>query len=96
MTPFFYQNLTSQEEDQYVARFLKILESLEENALSYLFQKGVFLGDESYQGYEQLADDEKHRESIVKNLLRPGDKAGLGEETFIQVAMLLLKLLWYS
>ena len=92
MADFFYHHLSSEDQEQYVAKFLKILESLEENALSYLFQKGVFPGDARHHEYERQVCDEKQRESLIKGLLRPGDKVSLDEDTQKQIAVLLLKL----
>jgi hypothetical protein len=92
VAPISPQILSSQDEDQYVAKFLKILESLEENALSYLFQKGVFPNDENYRHYENKVNDEKNREFIVKTVLRPDANGTLDSEILKQIASLLLKL----
>jgi len=92
LTAFFYNHVSSQEEEQYVAKFLKILESLEENALSYLFQKGVFQGNAKFQSYEQRLSKNDFRDSLVQNLLRQGDKAAKDADLLNQAAVLLLTL----
>jgi hypothetical protein len=89
---FFYRSLSVQEDEQYVTKFLKILESLEENTLSYLFQKGVFPGDKAFQEYDRRVQEDSLREAIIKSLLRPGSSSGLDEETLKQAAVLLLTL----
>lgn len=84
--------MSREEEEQYVAKFTKILENLEENALSYLFQRGVFQGDASYRKYEQRVNDESLRDGIIKNLLRPDGKTADDDDSLKQIATLLQKL----
>ena len=92
MNPYFYITTSSQEEEQFVAKFLKILKSLGEHASSYLFQKGVVLGDENFDQYEEKLNDEKYRKSVVNTIMRPGDKDSLAQDLYPTLAVLLLKL----
>lgn len=92
MNPYFKVDITSaEEEEQHVAKFLKILSSLGELALSFLFQKGVVLGDQSYIDYNRQLADTRFRESIINTLLRPGDK-NTDNDSHCLVAILLFNM----
>jgi hypothetical protein len=92
MSAYFKVDITSAEEEaQYVAKFLKILNSLGEHASSYLFQKGVVLGDQSYMDYNRQLGDNRFRESIINTLLRPSDK-NADNDTYCLVAILLFNM----
>jgi hypothetical protein len=92
MNPYFKVDITSaEEEEQHVAKFLKILNSLGELALSFLFQKGVVLGDQSYIDYNRQLADNRFRESIVSTLLRSSDK-NTDNDSNCLVAILLFNL----
>ncbi|MGD8937959.1 MAG: hypothetical protein PVJ72_01180 [Gammaproteobacteria bacterium] len=92
MNPYFKVDITStEEEQQHVAKFLKILNSLGEHAASFLFQKGVVLGDDSYNDYDQQLSDSKFRESITNILLRPNGKEP-DKDTYCLVAVLLFNM----
>jgi len=92
MTPYFKVDITSaEEEQQQAAKFLKILNSLGEHASSYLFQKGVVLGDDSFSNYDQQLSDTKFRDSIINVLLRNSDK-DTDKDTLCQVAVLLFNM----
>jgi hypothetical protein len=92
MSSYFKVDITSAEEEQQrAAKFLKILKSLGEHAASFLFQKGVVLGDDSYNNYDRQLDDSKFRESIINILLRPSDKAP-DKDTYCMMAVLLFNM----
>ena len=92
MNPYFSTNIASpEEEEQYVAKFLKILTSLGEHASSYLFQKGVILGDDGFNNYDRQLGDSKFRESIINMLLRPADKDP-DKDLYCLVAILLFNM----
>jgi outer membrane biosynthesis protein TonB len=79
---------SAEEEEQTIAKFLKILNSLGEHASSYLFQKGVVLGDESFTDYDRQLSDNKFRDSIINMLIRPsGEEAD--KDALCLVAVLL-------
>jgi hypothetical protein len=91
MNPYFKVDFTSAEEEQHVAKFLKILNSLGELALSFLFQKGVVLGDQSYIDYNRQLADNRFRESLISTLLRPSDK-NTDNDSYCLVAILLFNM----
>lgn len=84
-------NVSAPDEQQQVARFLKLLNSLGEHAVSALGQKGVLLEDEQYKNYRRQLDDEKIKETIINTLLRESENH-TNQETFCLVAMLLYQL----
>lgn len=90
MDPYFYINSSDQEEQRYVAKFLKILESLGEHTASLLFQKGVVLGDDNYKSYEAQLVDEKLKDALINMLLRPGETDANDNDIYVLVAVLLL------
>lgn len=92
MNPFSYIDTTPQEEEQVTSKFLKILQSLGEHASSFLFQKGVVLGDDSYQQFEQQLEDEKYQKFVINALLRPGDNNSQKESIYPAAAIFLLQL----
>ena len=89
MNPYFKVDITSaEEEEQQAAKFVKILNSLGEHASSYLFQKGVVLGDQSYMDFNRQLSDNRFRESIINSLLRPSEK-NTDKDTLCLVAVML-------
>ena len=92
MNPYFKVDITSaEEEQQQIAKFLKILHSLGEHASSFLFQKGVVLGDDGYNSYDQQLNDSKTRDSITNTLLRASNKDA-DKDTQCLVAVLLFNM----
>ena len=92
MNPYFKVDITSaEEEQQQVAKFLKILNSLGEHASSFLFQKGVVLGDDSFNSYDQQLNNSKTRDSITNTLLRASNNDA-DKDTQCLVAVLLFNM----